>query len=177
MKELARKLLSLQLQHGGIPEDIYHFLPENERKLLIERGGVFFLREKERKRLKVVLTGGAYDIIHIGHLFTLSEAKKHGDFLVVAIAKDEHIKRKGREPVHSQEYRKMMVEALKPVDVALSGFEDPKKMIDLVRPDVIVYGYDQKEFLKPKGVQIVKLERKIDDTKFKSGRILEDLGL
>jgi hypothetical protein len=63
------------------------------------------------------------------------------------------------------------------VDLAIAGFDEPEKMLRLVRPDVIVYGYDQKGSFRPKGVEIVKLERRIDDSKFKTGRILEDLGL
>ncbi|HSB46597.1 MAG TPA: adenylyltransferase/cytidyltransferase family protein [Candidatus Bilamarchaeum sp.] len=174
---VAKKLYLLQIEQDGIPDDVYHFLPEGEQKMLVEKGGRFYLRDEHRKKLKVVLTGGAFDVLHIGHLFTLSEAKKYGDVLVVAVAKDEHIKKKGREPIHSLEYRKMMVGAMKMVDMAIGGFEDPKKMLKLVQPQVIVYGYDQKEFLKPEGVQVVKLERKIDDSKFKSGKILESLGL
>jgi cytidyltransferase-like protein len=177
MKETAKKLFVLQIEQGGIPDDIFHFLEKREQKLLTERNGRFYLREDVRKKLKVVLTGGAFDVLHIGHLITLIEAKKYGDVLVVAVAKDEHIKRKGRDPIHHQEYRKMMVGSMKMVDAAISGFEDPKTMLKLVDPQVIVYGYDQKEFLKPEGVKIVKLERKIDDSKFKSGKILESLGL
>lgn len=177
MSLLAKKLYVMQLSYGGIPEDIYHFLPQGEKSLLIERKGRFFLKDEERKRIKVVLTGGVYDILHIGHVVTLSEARKHGDVLVVAIARDEHIRKKGREPVHPIEYRKIMVESLKPVDVAISGFDDPKSMVAFVHPDVIVYGYDQKEFIRPPGVEIIKLERRIDDSRFKSGKILQDLGL
>ncbi|MEW6722852.1 MAG: adenylyltransferase/cytidyltransferase family protein [Candidatus Micrarchaeota archaeon] len=177
MKETIKKLYLMQLQTGGIPEDIYHFLPDSEKALIVEERGYFRLRDEERKKIRVVLTGGVYDVLHIGHLLTLSEAKKHGDVLVVAIAKDDHIRKKGREPVHSLDYRKLMVESMKPVDVALAGFDDPKKMVGFVRPDVIVYGYDQKEFLRPEGVEIVKLERRIDDSKFKTGKILEELGL
>ncbi len=177
MRETIKKLFVMQLRYGGIPEDIYHFLPKKERRMLVEKGGMFFLRSEERKKIKVVLTGGVFDVLHIGHIVTLDEAKKHGDVLVTAIAKDEHIKRKKREPVHPQEYRRMMVESLKPVDVAVSGFRNPKKMLEFVKPDVIVYGYDQKEHLKPKGVEIVKLLKGIDDKKFKTAKILDELGL
>lgn len=175
--KIAKKLFLMQLNYGGIAEDMYHFLPENERQRLVEREGRFFLKDEERKKLRVVLTGGVFDILHIGHILTLQEAKKHGDVLVVAVARDEMIKKKNREPVHDQEYRQIMVGAIKPVDIAISGFEDPHEMIEFIRPDVIVYGYDQKEFLKPEGVEIVKLSRKIDDKKFKTGKILESLGL
>ena len=176
MRETAKKLFVMQLEYGGIPEDIYHFLPQNERKMLIEKKGLFFLRPEEREKIKVVLTGGVFDVLHIGHILTLNEAKKHGDVLVVAIAKDEHIRKKKREPVHSQEYRRIMVESIRPVDVAISGFEDPKGMLEFVKPNVIVYGYDQKEFVRPEGVETVKLSKEIDDSKFKTRKILDELG-
>ena len=176
MKEAIRLFL-MQLEYGGIGEEEYHFLTPREQGMLIERKGRFYLKDAVRGRIKVVLTGGVFDILHIGHIFTLLEAKKHGDILIVAIARDEHIKKKGRVPVHHADYRKIMVETLKPVDMAIAGFDDPKRMLDLVKPDVIVYGYDQKESIKPKCVKIVKLERKIDDSKFKTGKILEELGL
>jgi len=176
MKETAKKLYCMQLSYGGIPEDAYHFLQPQEQEMLMEKGGSFFLKPEHRKRLRVVLTGGVFDVLHIGHVFTLLEAKKHGDVLVVAVARDHHIKKKGREPVHPLEYRQIMVETLKPVDVALAGLENPKKMLELVQPDVIVYGYDQKEFLTPTGVEVVRLGKKVDDSRFKTTRILEELG-
>ncbi|MFH1785883.1 MAG: adenylyltransferase/cytidyltransferase family protein [Candidatus Micrarchaeota archaeon] len=177
MKELIRKLFVLQIVQGGIPDDVYHFLEDNEKKLLIEENGRFFLKKDKRAKIKVVLTGGVFDILHIGHIITLNEAKKHGDVLVVAIAKDEHIMKKGRDPIHPQEYRKIMVEALKSVDIALAGFDDPQDLITLVKPDLIVYGYDQKEFLRPEGVEVIKLNKKIDDSKFKTGKILDNFGI
>lgn len=176
MKETIKKLFIMQLQYGGISEEIFHYLPENEKKLLIERGGRFFIRSDQKRKIKVVLTGGVFDVIHIGHIYTLSEAKKHGDVLVVAIARDSHIHKKKREPVHPLEYRRIMVESLKPVDVAVSGFKDPKKMLEFVQPDVIVYGYDQKEGGGMEGIETVKLKKSIDDSKFKTGRILQELG-
>jgi cytidyltransferase-like protein len=177
MKETVKKLYLMQLRYGGIPEDIYHFLPERERKLLVEEKGVFILKSEERNKIRVVLTGGVFDILHIGHIVTLEEAGKLGDVLVVAVARDDMIRKKKREPIHSQDYRRIMVGAIRSVDLALAGFKDAKKMVKFVSPDVIAYGYDQKEFVKPEGVEIVKLEMRIDDKKFKTGRILEVLGL
>lgn len=131
----------------------------------------------ERAKLKVVMTGGVFDILHIGHLFTLTEAKKHGDFLVVVIARDDHIMKKGRKPIHSQEYRAKMVEAFKLVDAVMLGEDDPKALVDKVKPDVIVYGYDQQEFLKPEGIEIVKLKEHIEPEKFKTNEIIKRLGI
>lgn len=131
----------------------------------------------ERAKIKVVMTGGVFDILHMGHIYTLSEAKKHGDFLVVVIARDEHISKKGRKPIHSQEYRARMVEALKSVDAAVLGEDDPKKLVELIKPDVIVYGYDQGEFLRPEGIKIVKLSEHFEPEKFKTNKIIKELGI
>jgi len=126
---------------------------------------------------KIVLTGGVFDIIHLGHIYTLTEAKKYGDILVVVIANDKFISKKGRTPIHQQKYRAKLVEMLKPVDKVVLGGDDPKKLVDEIKPDVIVYGYDQPIFLKPKGVKIVKLENGFDSENLKTGKIIEKFGL
>jgi cytidyltransferase-like protein len=135
------------------------------------------LSPQERAKIRVVLTGGVFDILHLGHLYTLTEAKKYGDFLVVVVARDEHISKKGRKPIHSQEYRAKMVEALKPVDGVVIGQDDPMKIVELIKPDVIVYGYDQEEFLKPEGVKIIKLKKPLEPEKLKTNKIIKELGL
>ncbi|MFH1394195.1 MAG: adenylyltransferase/cytidyltransferase family protein [Candidatus Micrarchaeota archaeon] len=177
MKGTVAKLYVMQVKNGGIPEEGYHFLSRKERSMLKEAGGRFFLLPKYRKMITVVLAGGVFDILHIGHLYTLNEAKKRGDVLIVAVAQDRHIENKKRKKIHSQDYRMAMVEFLKPVDAALLGLDKPEDMLALVGPDVIVYGYDQKEFLQPEGVEIVKLERHVEEGKFKTSRILTELGL
>jgi cytidyltransferase-like protein len=177
MKELIRKLYILQTRNNGIPETEYSRLEISEQEMLELREGKYFLKTEHRKQLTVVLTGGVFDILHIGHVYTLSEAKKLGDVLVVVLAKDEHIKNKNRNVIHSQEYRTKMVEFLKPVDIAIIGIDERKEMIKLVEPDVIVYGYDQREFLKPEGVEIVKLKEHVEEEKFKTSKIIKELGL
>ena len=69
--KIAKKIFLMQLNYGGIAEDMYHFLPENERQRLVEKEGRFFLKDEERKKLRVVLTGGVFDILHIGHIFRM----------------------------------------------------------------------------------------------------------
>ena len=68
--------------------------------------------------MKTVLVGGCFDFIHFGHVTFLSEAKKHGDTLVVMLESDETIKRlKGDDrPYHTQAQRKIMLESLRMVD-------------------------------------------------------------
>jgi len=176
MDKRVRKLFIMQLKENGIPKDAE--LTEYEKLMLDEKDGKYYLKEDFRKKLKVILTGGVFDILHAGHVYTLTEAKKHGDILVVAVARDEQVKkRKDREPVHSQEYRRMMVEALKPVDAALIGFENPEKMLEYVKPSVIIYGYDQPAFMKPEGIEIIQLKEHVEEDEFKTNKIIKELGI
>jgi len=74
---------------------------------------------------KIVLAGGVFDIIHPGHIHTLTAAKALGDVLVVAIATDKTAqKMKKRPPLHNQELRRELVSCLSMVDEAIVGHED-----------------------------------------------------
>jgi len=117
-----------------------------EEGLVERRGDVFVLGQKGRESIRVVMTGGVFDILHVGHLATLEAAKGLGDVLVVVVARDETVKRlKGREPLNREEDRLKLVSALKPVDKAILGDpEDFLKVVELIGPDVIALGYDQK---------------------------------
>jgi len=173
----AKELFILQLKHGGIPEKIYRTLDIKEKMMLEKRRGRYFLKDDERRKIRVVLTGGVFDILHAGHVFTLYEAKKFGDVLVVVVATDRTVKKfKKRKPVNSEEYRAFIVNALKPVDVAIVGRKNFQETIDLVKPDVVVFGYDQKEF-PVKGAKIVKLKKGVGEKKFKTSRIIKELEL
>ena len=117
-----------------------------EEGLVEHRGDVFVLGQKGRESIRVVMTGGVFDILHVGHLATLEAAKELGDVLVVVVARDETVKRlKGREPLNREEDRLKLVSALKPVDKAILGDpEDFLKVVELIGPDVIALGYDQR---------------------------------
>jgi glycerol-3-phosphate cytidylyltransferase/FAD synthetase len=119
-----------------IDKCIANQLVKEDRKTLTELG---------RTSLKVVLAGGVFDIIHPGHIHTLNAAKDLGDVLVVAIATDKTAeKMKKRLPLHSQEQRKMLVDALSVVDLSIVGHEgDIFKTVDFIRPQIIALGYDQ----------------------------------
>jgi D-beta-D-heptose 7-phosphate kinase/D-beta-D-heptose 1-phosphate adenosyltransferase len=92
--------------------------------------------------LRVVLTQGTYDMVHIGHARYFEEAKRHGDILVVGVDSDEKVRdRKGPErPVVPQDERLEMVTHLRPVDVVvLKDLKHPKwHLIKTVKPDVLI---------------------------------------
>ena len=102
-----------------------------------------FLRQ--HPSLKIVLAGGVFDIIHPGHIHTLNEAKKLGDFLVIVIATDKTVmKMKNRKPLHNALARQELVSSLSMVDLCIIGNEeDIFKTVDLIRPQIIALGYDQ----------------------------------
>lgn len=125
-------------------------------------------------RRKVVLTTGAFDILHLGHMKMLADAKKVGgpnSKLVVVVASDQTVrKNKKRPPVFSAEDRKKMLQYLKPVDEVMVGYEPLsfEKVLKKVKPDIVAFGYDQtkirkkfEKFCREKGidVKIVRLSR------------------
>lgn len=97
---------------------------------------------------KLVFTNGCFDLLHSGHLDTLTHAKRRGDKLVVAVNSDESVRRlKGdKRPVNSLAERMNLLAGLKMVDFVISFDEDtPLEAIKKCRPDVIVKGGDYKE--------------------------------
>jgi cytidyltransferase-like protein len=123
----------------------------------------YTLSEEGRRLIKVVLAGGVYDVLHVGHLAALTEAKSFGDILVVVVATDITVETlKGRKPVVPEEDRRALVEGLKPVDLAILGYEDVgfgfEQVLAEVKPDIVAFGYDQ-EKLEKTVVEIIQLHR------------------
>jgi len=105
---------------------------------------------KPTKR-KIVLASGVFDLLHLGHVRFLEEAKKSGGEnakLIIIIARDSTVeKTKGRKPIMSEDQRCALVESLKVVDEAILGHKQFEigEVIEKIRPDVIALGYDQVE--------------------------------
>lgn len=148
-------------------------------------------RQEEKK--KVVLASGVFDLLHLGHVKFLEEAKKAGGpeaELVVIVARDSTVeKRKGEKPVMPENQRRALVESLKVVDEAVLGYEsfDIGKVIDKVEPDIIAVGYDQegmeqtvRKYVRDNGlnIKIVKIgkfgEDELDSSSKIKQRIIED---
>jgi len=123
--------------------------------------------------MKKIATFGVFDLIHTGHVKFLEECKRiaRDSYLTVIIARDSTIiKERGRKPVMSEEQRKYVVQSLKPVDHAILGNEgsDKLKIVEEIRPDIIVLGYDQpwdeKDLRKELGkrgleIQVLRLKK------------------
>ena len=117
---------------------------------------------------KVVFTNGCFDIIHAGHVGYLTEAKKLGDRLVVAINDDASVSRlKGAgRPINPVDRRKAVLAGLEAVDWVVSFSEDtPEPLLELLRPEILVKGGDYAieevvggEFVQSYGGEVRALE-------------------
>ena len=94
---------------------------------------------------KIVFTNGCFDILHLGHITYLEQAKENGDILIVGLNSDASVKRlKGAErPIKDEESRASILAALSSVDLVIIFEEDtPVDLISAVAPDVLVKGGD-----------------------------------
>ena len=91
-----------------------------------------------------VMATGVFDLLHPGHLYFLTEARKLGDELVVVVARDQTARRLKHEPYVPEHLRRAMVEGLKPVDKAVLGSTtDIYQTVVELKPSIIALGHDQ----------------------------------
>lgn len=99
--------------------------------------------KKEGK--KIAFTNGVFDLLHKGHIFSLTQASKEGDVLIIGLNADSSVKRlKGdSRPINDQDARALLLATLSMID-AIVIFEDdtPLKLISSILPDVLVKGGD-----------------------------------
>ena len=120
---------------------------------------------------------GTFDLLHLGHIYYLKEAKKLGDKLAVVVATDSTVRRLKHEPVNLEEIRLNLIKELKIVDEAYLGHEDDMyEIVEEIKPEIIALGFDQihdedkiKSELKKRNLsaKVVRL------TEFKGGSDLE----
>jgi FAD synthetase len=102
-----------------------------------------------KSKRKVILASGVFDLLHLGHVRFLEEAKRAGGKdakLIVIIARDSTVeKTKGKKPIMSEDQRRALVVSLKVVDEAVLGYEDLDigEVIEKIKPNIIALGYDQ----------------------------------
>jgi cytidyltransferase-like protein len=167
--QVVRKKLTLSSEflEERIKDLIKNGFIEKDKTVLTDLG---------RSSIRVVLSGGVFDIIHPGHIHTLRAAKELGNILVVVIATDKTAqKMKNRIPLHNMGLRRDLVRSLSMVDYAMVGQEgDIFKSVQLIKPNIIALGYDQihqEEFIikgcKKIGVEvsIARLQSPIPDIK------------
>lgn len=105
------------------------------------------VKRLKRKGKKIVFTNGCFDILHLGHVKYLEQAKKSGDILIVALNSDKSARKlKGKfRPINSQQERAGVIAALESVDyVAIFSQLTPLVVIKQLEPDILIKGSDWK---------------------------------
>lgn len=104
------------------------------------------LLAQRKENNKIVFTNGCFDILHMGHIQYLNEAKALGDFLVVAVNTDHSVKRLNKgdnRPVNGEMDRALQIAALQMVDAVILFDEDtPLELLEQIQPDILVKGGD-----------------------------------
>ena len=121
---------------------------EFKKNLLTQEEMKAKVEELKRNGKKTVFTNGVFDILHIGHLTYLEEARKLGDVLIVGVNSDASVKvNKGdKRPINNEKNRAEMLSGLKFVDYTVIFDEKtPEKLLDLLKPDIHVKGGDYKK--------------------------------
>ena len=118
-------------------------------------------------RKKKVLAGGAFNIVHPGHIHFLEEAKKLGKFLVVVVASDKRVLKNRKKLLRPARERSERINVLSFVDKVVIGDDiDMSRVIREEKPAVIAIGYDQDEkmvrdliVMAGVGCEVVRIEK------------------
>jgi D-beta-D-heptose 7-phosphate kinase/D-beta-D-heptose 1-phosphate adenosyltransferase len=156
--ESANYAAGLQVSKVGTsivyPEEVaaamgYGGIGEKDIRLNLEWEEILSrLKKKQQKGNKIVFTNGCFDILHVGHVTYLKEAKRLGDILVVGVNTDESVKQlKGNDrPFNPLKDRLLLLLALECVDYVVPFSEEtPLNLIKKIEPDVLVKGGDYQE--------------------------------
>jgi len=125
------------------------------------------IRLLRKQGKKIVFTNGCFDIMHVGHVRYLSKAKAKGKILVVGLNSDKSVNtiKGGKRPIICEDQRAEVLASLWCVDYIIVFNEpDPLKLIQAIKPDVLVKGADWSEdkiigadFVKKNGGQVVRV--------------------
>jgi len=110
-----------------------------ENKIKTRPALIKILEDLKSMGNKIVTTGGAFDILHAGHVRSFERAKQYGDILVVMVNTDESVMSyKGpKRPLNKEKDRALMVAALEVVDyVVMFNESTPAQILDELRPNV-----------------------------------------
>ncbi len=138
-----------------------------------------------RSRKIRVLAGGVFDILHVGHVHFLKQARELGDELVVIVAHDETVRKlKHREPINPAEDRAELLRAIRYVDEVYIGSPGgiDFELVKRINPDVIAIGPDQsfnceklKEELRKHGIEaeVIRIPYLYKSDRAKTSKIIE----
>jgi D-beta-D-heptose 7-phosphate kinase/D-beta-D-heptose 1-phosphate adenosyltransferase len=120
---------------------------KNQSRILTRKEMQVEVRKLQKAGKKVVFTNGCFDLLHLGHISLLKEAKYMGDVLIVAINSDKSLSsfKGSKRPLFGEKDRAELLLSLRSVDyVVVFDEQTPKEILSEIRPDVLVKGGDYK---------------------------------
>lgn len=116
-----------------------------QKKLLKAETLAATVQSLKEQGKRIVTTNGCFDILHLGHVRYLQEAKKLGDVLILGLNSDASVKKlKGEgRPINNELARAEVLAALECIDyVVVFGEDTPEKLLSVIRPKIHVKGGD-----------------------------------
>lgn len=135
----------MQSFHGTIKEGLLKQTDFIPKKILTQAEIIKQAAQWRVLAKKIAFTNGVFDILHEGHIFSLSQAAKEADYLIVGINSDTSVKKiKGESrPVNSQNSRAIILASLIMIDaIVIFNEETPLELIKSIVPDVLIKGGD-----------------------------------
>ena len=136
------------------------------------------IAQLRRRRKKIAFTNGCFDILHAGHVHYLQGAKKADRVLIVGLNNDRSVRKiKGaKRPIVKEQQRASILAALACVDhVILFGEETPLKLIEALKPDILIKGADWKRKGAVGSESVEANGGKIEYIKYLPGRSSTDI--
>ena len=140
---------------------------DTAKKILTLEDLVTRLGKVRKSGQKIVFTNGCFDIMHVGHVRYLADARSKGDLLVVGLNSDASVRiiKGDKRPIVRQNHRAEVLASLGCVDfIVIFDEPDPLKLIQTLKPDVLVKGEDWTEdaivgaeSVKSQGGKIVRI--------------------
>lgn len=109
------------------------------------KNNIEIINRIKAERKKIVFTNGCFDLLHVGHIRYLAQAKRLGDFLIIGLNSDSSVKElKGEDrPINSFEDRATLLSAIESVDLVIMFEEQtPENLIKDIVPNILVKGGD-----------------------------------
>jgi len=116
-----------------------------QKKILTREQAKNFIAAARVTGKTIAFTNGCFDILHEGHIYSLSQAAKEADILVVGLNSDSSVRKlKGdHRPINNERTRALILASLLMIDIVVIFEEDtPFELINVVQPDVFVKGGD-----------------------------------
>ena len=152
-------------------------IEKNSHKIVNKKKLFQLVNYFKKKKKKIVITNGCFDILHPGHISYLEKSKQLGDVLIILINSDNSVKKiKGaKRPINNLSYRRKLLTALNFVDYVCSfSSKTPENLYKSLKPDILTKGKDMigkviagaKDIEKMGGkVKLIKYDKRYSTTK------------